>query len=178
MSTRVTCIHWLMFIHRDIFEHYYDVIIGAIASQITSLTTVYSTAVYSDADQSKHQSSASLAFVREIHRNRWISHAQMASNAENVSIWWRHHEEYLLNSVTTLCLLPSHCLNQWRKFWHSSDIILANSLVRSTTTNQPHSFTVIPVKVMSHHIAKHLLAIGSRTPPQLASHNNTLFGGT
>ena len=40
---------------------------GAIASEITSLTIVYST-VYSDADQSKHQSSASLAFVREIHR--------------------------------------------------------------------------------------------------------------
>ena len=40
---------------------------GAIAAQITSLTIVYST-VYLDADQSKHQSSASLAFVREIHR--------------------------------------------------------------------------------------------------------------
>ena len=39
----------------------------AIASQITSLTIVYST-VYSDADQRKHQSSASLAFVRGIHR--------------------------------------------------------------------------------------------------------------
>ena len=39
---------------------------GAMASQITSLTIVYST-VYSDANQSKHQSSASLAFVREIH---------------------------------------------------------------------------------------------------------------
>ena len=38
---------------------------GAIASQITSLTIVYST-VYSDADQRKHQSSASLAFVRGI----------------------------------------------------------------------------------------------------------------
>ena len=40
---------------------------GTIASQITSLRTVYST-VYSDADQRKHQSSASLAFVRGIHR--------------------------------------------------------------------------------------------------------------
>ena len=40
---------------------------GAIASQTTSLTIVYSI-VYSDADQRKHQSSASLAFVREIHR--------------------------------------------------------------------------------------------------------------
>ena len=47
--------------------HYCDVMMGAIASQITSLTIVYST-VYSDADQSKHQSSASLAFVRGIYR--------------------------------------------------------------------------------------------------------------
>ena len=38
-----------------------------LASQITSLTIVYSTG-YSDADQRKHQSSASLAFVRGIHR--------------------------------------------------------------------------------------------------------------
>ena len=37
------------------------------ASQLTSLTIVYST-VYSDADQRKHQSSASLAFVWGIHR--------------------------------------------------------------------------------------------------------------
>ena len=48
---------------------------GAIASQITSLTIVFST-VYSDADQRKHQSSASLAFVWEIHRDRWIPHTK------------------------------------------------------------------------------------------------------
>ena len=47
--------------------HYNDVIMDAIASQITSLTIVYST-VYSDADQRKHQSFASLAFVRGSHR--------------------------------------------------------------------------------------------------------------
>ena len=40
---------------------------SVIASQITSLTIVYSI-VYSDADQRKHQSSASLAFVRGINR--------------------------------------------------------------------------------------------------------------
>ena len=40
---------------------------GTIASQITSLTIVYST-VYSDAAQRKYQSSASPAFVRGIHR--------------------------------------------------------------------------------------------------------------
>ena len=40
---------------------------GTIASQITSLTIVYSS-VYSGADQRKHQSSVSLAFVWGIHR--------------------------------------------------------------------------------------------------------------
>ena len=48
-------------------NHYDDVIMSAIASQITSLTIVYS-AVYPGADQSKYQSSASLAFVWGIHR--------------------------------------------------------------------------------------------------------------
>ena len=52
-------------------NHYDDVIMTTIASQITSLTSVYST-VYLDADQRKHQSSASLAFVWGIHRDRWI----------------------------------------------------------------------------------------------------------
>ena len=51
--------------------HYIDVIMTTMASQITSLTVVYST-VYSDADQRKHQSSASLVFVWGIHRDRWI----------------------------------------------------------------------------------------------------------
>ena len=57
--------------HREIqvpyHAHYDDVIMSTMASQITSLTIVYST-VYSGADQRKHQSSASLAFVRGIHQ--------------------------------------------------------------------------------------------------------------
>ena len=48
-------------------DHYSDVIMGTMGSQITSLTIVYSI-VYSGSDQWKHQSSASLAFVRGIHR--------------------------------------------------------------------------------------------------------------
>ena len=49
------------------FLHYTDVIMGTRASQITSLTLVYSI-VYSDAIQRKHRSFASLGFVRGIHR--------------------------------------------------------------------------------------------------------------
>ena len=52
---------------RMVCRHYSDVIMSAMASQVTSLTIVYST-IYSGADQRKHQSSASLAFVRGIHR--------------------------------------------------------------------------------------------------------------
>ena len=48
-------------------RHYSDVIMGAMASQIISLTIVYSS-VYSCADQRKYQKSASLAFVGGIHR--------------------------------------------------------------------------------------------------------------
>ena len=48
-------------------KHYSDVMMGAIASQITRLTIVYS-AVCSGTDQRRRQTSASLAFVREIHR--------------------------------------------------------------------------------------------------------------
>ena len=47
--------------------HYNDVIMSALASQFTSGSIVCST-VGSGADQRKHQSSASLAFVRGIHR--------------------------------------------------------------------------------------------------------------
>ena len=54
------CVHMVLY-------HYSDAIMGTTASQITSLTIVYST-VYSDADQRKHQSSASLDFVLGIHR--------------------------------------------------------------------------------------------------------------
>ena len=60
---------------------------GEMASEITSLTIVYST-VYSGIEQRKHRSSASLAFVGEFTGE---FPTQMACNAENVSIWWRHH---------------------------------------------------------------------------------------
>ena len=56
-----------MKLRRTCSPHYNDVMRGTIASQITSIAIVYST-VYSDADQRKHQSSASLAFMRGIHR--------------------------------------------------------------------------------------------------------------
>ena len=48
--------------------HYNDVIMSAMASQITSLTIVFYSIVCSGTDERKNQSSASLAFVRGIHQ--------------------------------------------------------------------------------------------------------------
>ena len=58
--------HWSNHFHVR-WSHYSDVIMTTMVSQITSLAIVYSI-VYSVANQRKHQSSVSLAFVRRIHR--------------------------------------------------------------------------------------------------------------
>ena len=70
--------------------HYNDVTMSVVASEITSLMIVYST-IYSSADQRKHQSSASLAFVLGIHWWLVNSLQKRARNTENVSIWLCHH---------------------------------------------------------------------------------------
>ena len=73
------CLWWLAM-------HYYDVIMSAMASQITSLMIVYSI-VYSGADQRK------LCVAGFCAGNSPVTSefpAQIASNTENLSIWWRH----------------------------------------------------------------------------------------
>ena len=84
-----TCI-WIFKTQYQIKGHYTDVLMGALASQSTSLMVVYWT-VYSDADPRKHQSSMSLAFVRGIHRSPVNSPHKWPVTRKNVSIWWRHH---------------------------------------------------------------------------------------
>ena len=71
---------------------------STIASQITSLTIVYST-VYSDADQRKK---SKLRVTGLCVGNSPVTGefpAQMASKAENVSIWWRHNGRLQANIV-------------------------------------------------------------------------------
>ena len=76
---------------------------GAIASQITSLTIVYST-VYSDADQRKHQSSASLAFVWGTHRDRWFPRTKGQLRGKCF---------HLMTSSCGPLTTSIHDLNQW-----------------------------------------------------------------
>ena len=118
------CIPW---------NRYNDVIMSPMASQITSLTTGYST-VYSDADQrKKHQSSASLAFVRGIHRgsvnspHKWpvtrkmcpIDNVIMAANdCVNYPIsWWRKGGWLVARPGQYEVRTKSRCVNM-RLNWH------------------------------------------------------------
>ena len=71
------------------FLHYNDVIMITIASQITRLTSVYST-VYSDADQRKHQTPRHWPLCGNFTGDQWI-HRTKAINADNFSSWWSHH---------------------------------------------------------------------------------------
>ena len=97
----------------DSCNHYSDVIMGAMASEITSLTNVYST-VYSGADQRKHQSSASLAFVRGIHRgpvnspHKWpVTRKMFPFDDVIMTNDWRLRDSNLKNS---LCYkIDGHC---------------------------------------------------------------------
>ena len=86
----LSCHAWFLFLQPPCHGHYSDVIMDTMASQITSLTIVYSS-VDSGADQRKHQSSASLAFVRGIHRWPVNSPHKGPVTRKNVSIWWRYH---------------------------------------------------------------------------------------
>ena len=82
-------------VDRVTHQHYSEVIMGAMASQITSLTIVYLT-LYSGADKKTPK----LRVTGLCARNSPVTGEfplQIASNAENVSIWWCHHE--ILNKV-------------------------------------------------------------------------------
>ena len=97
---------------------------GAIASQITSFTSVYLT-VYADADQRKHQCSASLAFVRGIHRgpvnspHKWPVTRKMFP-FDDVIMWWKctvfllNHEETIQQNMNLLQQL----------WWHDSSHLI------------------------------------------------------
>ena len=89
------------------------------------------------ADQRKHQSSASLAFVRGIHQ--W---------PQNVSIWWRHHENDLS------CALS--CCTRYR-----------NRVLTEPVCVKIWYIVIIPVVASHHHVY-----MGWSTKLQTSIHKN------
>ena len=86
--------------------------------------------------QRKHESSVSLAFVRGIHR--WsVDFPRKTSDAENVSIWWRHHA-YLISRRSrsfVFVLKQGQVLNASaeQNLWQSNAVITRSILSRYYT---------------------------------------------
>ena len=144
---------------------------SAMASQVTGATIVYS-AVCSGADQRKHQSPASLTFLRGIHRWQVNSphKGPVTMVTRHVSIWWRHHgyplsqsnhwisfEDSIIvarsrKSLATLTLgsskINQHC---WRFHGSGVTVIAAPQIIGliSFCTGMHHEYFFEVVNVLS-----------------------------
>ena len=127
-----------------------DVIMDAMASQITSLTIVYST-VYSGADQRKHQSFASLAFVRGIHRSPVNPpHKGPVTRKtfpfDDVIMSWLGACHICVHLYTSWCaILVDQCTKHHLSSWLACNVTnwygLWNRLFRTTVSGLPTSLT-------------------------------------
>ena len=93
-----------------IFVHYSDVMMSAKASQITSVTIVYST-VYS---RRRSKKTSKLRVTGLCEGNSPVTGefpAQMGSNAENVSIWWRHHVHHTHQNAESITRWSWNCIS-------------------------------------------------------------------
>ena len=89
---------------------------SALASQITSLPIVYST-VYS---RSRSKKTLKLRVTGLCVGNSPVTGefpAQRASNAENVSIWWRHHVYHCLILYPMYSIRRGHQCLSFRTLW-------------------------------------------------------------
>ena len=125
----------------ELINHNSEVIMTTMASQITSLTVVYST-VCSDADQRTHQSSASLAFVWGIHRDRWIprTKGQLRGKCFHLMTSSCHAQEFhtstssLISFVYVLVMTSQLIVRGW--WWRHN--WLYNTQCDSTIVTQSH----------------------------------------
>ena len=113
-----------------------------IASQITSLTVVYSI-VYSGADQRKHQSSASLAFVRGIHRDRWIprTKGQLRGKCFHLMTSSWHPSKMVICSYLSI---------PWHQY-HFSDVIM--NVIGSQITSLTIVYSTAQIKKIKSQLA-------------------------
>ena len=119
--------------------HYNDVTMSTMASQSTSLTIVNST-VYS-------KKTSKLRVTGLCEGNSPVTGefpAQRASNAKNVSIWWRHHgQEINMIFIGMLHLLPSDITKWFRSRKHGA--MLERNIVRY------HKWNMVPGNLIVQH---------------------------
>ena len=144
--------HWIWTIFQKLWNllisilwqhvfHYNDVIMSSMASQIPSLMIVYS-AVYSGADQRKHQSSTSLAFVRGIHRGPVNSThkgpvMQKMFPFGDIIMWLlKHYLDCLIHGINCFLIFSCDQAALWMVF----------------SVRLPHLFHYVPIIVYHHEI--------------------------
>ena len=125
--------------------HYNDVIMSAMASQITSLTIVYST-VCSKGRSKKTSKLRVIGLCVGNSPEAGEFPAQRASNAENIFIWWRHHGHlWLGHSISNIW---AHMQTRQKQLIASNDLDLRGFLLHWRTlckTSAPCSNPDVPV---------------------------------
>ena len=112
---------------QDTTKHYNDVIMRAMASQITGVLVVCS-AVCSGVNQRRHQSIASLAFVRGIHRWPWIPLTKSQLRGKCIHLMtssWNYHDlvrmiierfvPHAMSAITTIS--PNNTFCEMETVW-------------------------------------------------------------
>ena len=139
--------------------HYCDVIMDVRASLITSRAIVYSTG-YSGADQRKHQSSASLAFVRGVHRspvnsphNEPVTRKMFPSDDVIMALWFLN---YFIVTVRSVIPRKLSEFVQWRsvcKIIFPTSLHMTSLLTLSHTECNTHVPLVVtdPIRQDSPH---------------------------
>ena len=114
-----------------VLKHYNGVIMSEMASQITGVSIVCSTLGWG-AGQRKHHSSASLGFVQRITGE---FPTQKPSNAESVSIWWRHHEYLRFRNGPHHPRVVSGPWGRWRQWQRWRQAAITNLTVVVLASN-------------------------------------------
>ena len=110
----------------------------AMASQITSLTIAYSI-LYPDADQRKPQSSTSLGICAGNSQVTGEFLAQMASNAKNVSTWWRHYdrEQGLTYAKMCISMASENCIFSKQIVYNLKEDVSKHLIARLAVLHAP-----------------------------------------
>ena len=146
--TRFAWFQFAMIFHEI---RYSDVIMSAMAFQYISLPIVY-LIVYSGADQIKHQSSASLAFLRGIYRwpmnstHRWPVTRKIFPLDDVIMTLHCSHLQALIVGWTTLnnCLFDSSIILWYYTSCHQSHLIAGYGII--------HTYTGVHAELTVHFI--------------------------
>ena len=116
--------------------HYSDGIMSPTASQITGLAIDYSI-VYSGNRSKKTSKLCSTGLCAGNSPETGEFPAQMASNAENVSIWWRHHGARVCACVCNAFLSCSYLHETCTRHW-SYEMFVAHTISGQRIKGQGH----------------------------------------